>query len=462
MKKKHVWQIFICMVLLLGFFSFELECHTDIQRMEEMARSVTIYRDTYGVPHIYGPTDASVVFGFMYARAEDEFFRIENYYTISLGRAAEVYGKNWLPVDILVHATELPRLSQEEYKRLSPKHKALCDAFADGLNYFLMTHPEVKPKLITRFEPWYALAGERRFWSLYAFEWRGITWNEIMKVAFPDETQSPAKKNVSLPIPSCNEFAIAPSRSTTGKTMLVIDTHIQLDNSFEAHLHSDEGWNYAGFATWGNGIFPLIGHNQNLGWMYANNFTDWIDLYEETFDNPDDPLAYRYGDEYRTASTWTGVIKVKTEDGVEEKTITFRKTHHGPILAIRKGKPIAVKIGKIEEGGVMQQNYAMSKARNLNEFKQALDTNAIVNQNIVYADDEGNIYYVYNGLIPRRDDSFDWSKQVDGSDPTTEWSGYHSLAERPQVLNPACGFVQNCNSSPFLTTPDENPNPTDH
>jgi acyl-homoserine lactone acylase PvdQ len=438
--------------------------------MEDTALSVTIYRDTYGVPHIYGPTDASVVFGFMYARAEDEFFRIENYYITSLGRAAEVFGKRYLAWDVLIRAMELPKLSQVEYEHLSPKHKALCIAFADALNYYLMKHPEVKPKLITHFEPWYALVGERRFWSLYGFGWQRILDKEILSIAFPEEKFMPSETEVSSDfgmlgedyiLPACNGLAIAPSRSATGNAMIAIDTHISLDNSFEAHLHSDEGWNFSGFAAYGYAIFPIKGHNEHLGWMYASNYTDWVDLYEETFDDPENPLLYRYGDGYRSAVTWTNAIRMKTKNGLEEKTAVFLKTHHGPILAIRNGKHIAVKVGKIEEGGVMQQNFAMSKARNLEEFKRALDMNAMVNQHVTYADDAGNIYYVYNGLIPKRDDSFDWSKPVDGSISATEWHEYHALKDRPQVLNPECGFVQNCNSSPFLTTPDENPDPAD-
>jgi penicillin amidase len=462
MKKKAALSFLICILLFRGHLLCNQVNETEIPRIEEMARSVTIYRDTYGVPHIYGPTDASVVFGFMFARAEDEFFRIEQYYITSLGRAAEVFGKRYLAWDVLVRAMELPKLSQAEYERLSPRHKSLCDAFADALNYYLMKNPDVKPRLLTHFEPWHALLGERRFWSLYGFGWQRIMDKEILSVAFPEEKFEPSEPEIADgTLPACNGLAIAPSRSATGNAMLAIDTHTQLDNSYEAHLHSEEGWNFAGFATYGYAIFPIKGHNDRLGWMYASNYTDWADLYEETFDNPRDVLAYRYGDGYRSAKTWKDEIRIKSDAGFERKTAVFYKTHHGPILAIRNGKHIAVKVGKIEEGGVMQQNYAMSKARNLEEFQKALDRNAMTNQHVVYADVAGNIYYVYNGLIPKRDDRFEWSKPVDGRDPATEWQGYHTLEDRPQVLNPECGFVQNCNSSPFFTTPDENPDPAE-
>lgn len=454
--------------LLVFVFIFSCMCfagsgkeQTETERWRKMADSVTIYRDTYGVPHIYGPTDASVVFGFMYARAEDEFQRLENFYIRRLGKAAEVFGEEGLTSDIVFHAMEIEKLSKAEYKKAPARIRALCDAFADALNYYLATHPEVKPQILTRFKPWYALAAERCMWSLYGFGWQGITAKEILAVTLPTEKEvNPPVETSKLdsPVPpGCNEWAIAPVKSVSGNAMLLIDLHIPLDAAYEAHLHSDEGYNFSGGTGYGHAIIPIFGFNQYLGWAYTNNFTDWVDVYEETFDQPDNPLAYRYNGGYRQAVEWKVVIKVKTGKGTREQPVILRKTHHGPILAKRNNKYLAMKVGKIKEGGVLQQIYAMAKARSLKEFKAALNHNAIVNQNIVYADRFGNVLYVYNGLIPKRNPKFDWQKPVDGSTPETEWNEYHTLEDRPQVLNPRCGYVQNCNSSPFTTTPDENP-----
>jgi acyl-homoserine lactone acylase PvdQ len=439
----------------------------ELTRLEAMAESVTIIRDSYGVPHIYGPTDAAVVFGLAYARAEDQFQRIEEFYAESLGRLAELRGEEHLAYDLLVRSLELERHARAEYDRLTPELTTLCNAFADGLNYFLATHPNVRPRLFQRFEPWFPLAGELNFWSLYSLR------NSAPSIGLqPEDILRRAAGTAPAPSPAgpramhsasggmaCNAFAIAPSRTASGNAMLLIDAHISLEAAYELQLHSDQGLQIAGFANYGYGVLPIAGFNRRLGWMITENAVDWVDLYAETFDDPHDPLAYRYGDEVRRAVEWTEVVRVASPAGVKERSATFRKTHHGPILAERDGRQIAVKVAGLAEGGVLNQLYAMARATNLEQFQRALELGALTNQHLVYADRAGNIYYVYNGLIPRRDPRFDWTAPVDGSDPATEWQGFHSLADRPQVLNPPSGFIQNCNSSPFVTTTGDNPEP---
>ncbi len=439
-------------------------------RMEKLARSVTIYRDTYGVPHIYGPTDASVVFGYMYARAEDEFFRLEQNYLLALGRSAEVYGPKGnihtpyrgggLRWDIAVRASENEKLSKLEYDRATPQIRALCEAFADGLNYFLAKNPQVKPKLLTYFEPWYALASERAAMGIGPI----VTSMILLERAGSDPyfQDLPPALGYLPPALGCNSWAIGPGKSATGKAMLFINEQFFLDEPYEVHLHSEEGLNISGMNAYGWGIIPILGHNEYIGWGFTNSSPDVADVYEETFDKPDDSLAYRYGDGYRRAIEWKEIIKVRTETGMKEQTYTLRKSHHGPIVAKRNGKHLAIKTAKLEEGGLLKQWYAMNKAQNLEEFKRALSDCALIAWNIMYADREGNIFYVYNGAVPKRDPQFDWTKPVDGSNPQTEWKGYHPLEELPQILNPESGWMQSCNSNPFLTTSKGNPVESDY
>ncbi len=420
---------------------------------EALARSVTIYRDTFGVPHVYGPTDASVVFGLAYAQAEDNFAQVEDGFIRALGRAAEVHGETALRDDELARALEIPRLAREEHARATPGMRALYDAYAAGLNFYLARHPQVKPALLARIEPWYPLALLRFKYHQGEFlGYIGLHDQDLRAVA----EEAPAE-----PPQGSNAWAVSASRSASGHPMLLINPHVAFFGPaayYEAHLHSDEGWDFSGVGRFGLPL-PYMGHNEALGWAHTDNYPDMGDLYAETFDDPAHPLAYRYGGGHRMAVQWTEEVRVKTAAGMETRRFNFRKTHHGPILSRRDGKPIAVRLAKLEEGGWLDQAYAMTRARSLAEFKAALGQGAIPYMNVTYADRDGNIFYAYNGAVPRRSPKFDWRQPVDGGDPETEWQGYHPFDELPQLANPASGFVQNCNSSPFVTTAEGNLDP---
>jgi acyl-homoserine lactone acylase PvdQ len=171
-------------------------------------------------------------------------------------------------------------------------------------------------------------------------------------------------------------------------------------------------------------------------------------------------LAYRYDGGYRQAVEWQETIGVKLPGGVEKQKYTFRKTHHGPIVAKVDGSKVqylAARVANVDSLALIRQALGMVKATNLDEFRVAMSLNQFPFMNIIYADKQKNIYFLYNGVIPRRDPAFDWSKPVDGADPRAEWQGFHRPDELPYVLNPESGFVQNCNSSPFTTTDVGNP-----
>jgi penicillin amidase len=409
---------------------------------------ISIYRDTYGVPHIYAKTDAGAAFGLMYAQAEDNFWQVEEDRIYILGRAAELYGASAIAGDITARAWESERRAREHYTHASPQLRALCDAFAAGVNHFLDTHPQTKPRLLTRWEPWFILVEEHR-----GPAGTGITRAERER-AFPLLAVAPTT-DAGAPAPDPDEgsnmWAVAPSRTTTGHAMLLINPHVSFlggGQRYEAHLHSHQGLNVSGFAILGT---PYIraGHNRYLGWSHTNNYAQTADVYLETFD---DPLSYRYAGRHRQATQWSDTVRVKLGDRVETRTVTFRKTHHGPILGVREdGMALAVRAAAVE-GGIFEQRWAMAKARNLREFQAALDRRALTGSNTIYADRTGNIYYLHGNAIPRRSSKVDISKPLDGSNPETEWQGLHALTELPQVLNPKSGYVQNCNSTPFLTT----------
>jgi acyl-homoserine-lactone acylase len=418
-----------------------------------LARSVTIYRDTYGVPHIFAKTDAGAVFGLMYAQAEDNFWQLETDYIHALGRLAEVDGESGLSNDVLRRAWEVERRGREHYQKATPQLRALCDAFAAGLNYYLERHPAAKPRLLTHFEPWYLLVDE-----LGAPAGTGITQAERRR-AFPILGAAPASGAVPDENEGSNMWAVSPARSATGHALLLINPHVGFfggGQRYEAHLHSAEGLDVSGFAILGT-AYIRSGFNRYLGWSHTNNYAQTADVYLETFDVINDPLAYRYGNQHRKAVEWTDTLRVKTAAGVDTRQVTFRKTHHGPILGMRAGQGLAVR--SAVNGGVTEQRWAMSRARNLKEFQAALARRTLTGSNTIYADVAGNIYYLHGNAIPRRSTKYDWSRPVDGADPETDWQELHAIEELPQVLNPKSGFVQNCNSTPFLTSgPEDNPN----
>lgn len=440
----------------------------------QIAGSITIYRDSYGVPHIYGPTDAACAFGFMYAQAEDNFWQIEDSYIRSLGRASEVYGAKTLEDDELVRALEIVRLSKQEYERMPARTKELLAGGTEGLNYFLATHPQVKPRLLTHFEPWYGLAFNRyALYLQFIYGHSGIRRDEIKSVTEPQSAKPGAGTHRDPAVVDAESFksaaesqgsnmwAVMPKKSADGHALLFINPHQPFFGTgqwYEGHVHSEEGWDMSGASFFGSAL-PTIGHNEFLGWSHTVNAPDIVDVWEETFDKPGDPLAYRYDGGYRHATEWTDSVKIKTDSGMTERKFTFRKTHHGPIVAKRGEKWLSVKMARFEEGGQLDEWYNMTRARNLDEFKKAMSATAVPMFNAVYADRDGNIFYVYNGAVPKRSLKYDWSKPVDGSTSETEWQGYHAFAELPQVTNPKSGFVQNCNSTPFLTTIFDNPDP---
>ena len=440
----------------------EKSVNTDLERWQETADNITIIRDNFGVPHIYGKTDADAVFGLLYAQCEDDFNRVEQNYIWATGRLAEVEGEDAIYSDLRAKMFMTEDEAKANYDNSPEWLKELCNAFADGINYYLYTHPEVKPRLLTKFEPWMpmyfsegSIGGDiervstRRIKSFY--EGTDISQFEIEK----------DKKQIAEAEPAgSNGIAIHGKLTKSGNPILLINPHTSFFFRGEVHVISEEGLDAYGAVTWGQ-FFVYQGFNEKTGWMHTSTYTDVIDEFEEDLVKIDDKLMYRYGEELREVKTFETTLKYKDGDSVKLKTVPFYRTHHGPITQSRNGKWIATAM-MWEPIKALEQSYIRTKQDGYKGFRKMMDIKTNSSNNTVYADAEGNIGYFHGNFIPKRDTKFNYNQPVDGSNPKTDWQGLHDVEDHITLLNPENGWLQNCNSTPYTAAAEFSPKAEDY
>ncbi|MFD2468952.1 penicillin acylase family protein [Amycolatopsis silviterrae] len=432
----------------------------DLARWRGRAACVTITRDDWGIPHVKGRTDADAVFGMMYAQAEDDFARIEINYLTNLGRLAEANGESALWQDLRQRLFVDPEvLKRDLYPRCPAWLRKLMQAWADGLNYYLATHPEVRPLVLTRFEPWMALSFTE-----------GSIGGDITRVplprlqAFYDHTAARTDEEPEPPREptGSNGIAIAPHRTQNGHALLLINPHTTFYFRSEQHVTSGEGLNAYGAATWGQ-FFLYQGFNENAGWMHTSTGTDNVDEFAETIvRKADGGLFYRYGTETRPVTTKKITLAYRTADGGRgQRTFPVFATHHGPIVGEADGKWIAFALmNKPVEA--LQQSYLRTKARNYREYLRVAEFKANSSNNTIFADSQGDVAFLMPQFMPIRDDRFDYAKPVDGSDPATDWKGLYRLENLPQAVNPKNGWVFNTNNWPWTCAGPDSPRAADY
>ena len=485
------------------------------QRWENEARQVTILRDRWGIPHIYGKTDAEVVFGLMYAECQNDFPRVEKNYLEMLGRQAEAYGESYLYQDVMMRLIYDSAQAVADYDRCPALMHPLLDAFADGINYYLFKHPETKPLVLKRFEPWYALMFTDG--SVSATSTGGVKLEEIKNfysghtgfaahaahrpvisdvekmvledrgIAVPDKAASddsgrepaasPVKDDSAAPPikddaaaspmndapgvspeeeeAGSNGFALAGFRTASEATELYINPHVPFYFRMEVHLVSEEGLNAYGAVTWGQ-FFVYQGFNEHCGWMHTSSYADVADVYREKVRPQDDGFVYEYQGQARPVKEKPFTVYYKKDQGMQALPVRGYYTHHGPIVAERDGQWLSLREYNRSLDALLEA-WLITKANTFDEYKKAMDLRANTTNNTVYADDQGNIAYWHGNFMPRRDTSYDWSQPVDGSIAATEWKGVHTLDEIVHVYNPATGYIVNCNSTPFASSGNSSP-----
>jgi acyl-homoserine lactone acylase PvdQ len=449
------------LVLLVVGISFQAVSQktdaTEIKRLEKLAQDVTIIRDNWGIPHIYGKTDADAVFGLLYAQCEDDFKRVELNYIEKLGRLAEIKGQSVLYNDLEIRLLIDESDAKADYKKAAPWLKKLLNSYADGINFYLYKHPEVKPALLTHFEPWYPL-----LWtdgSIGAISTAGLTTGEL-KTFYSGNSDKVAYVARETEVQTgSNGFALAPSKTASGNSILYINPHTTFYFRPEVQVHSEEGLNVYGAVTWGQ-FFIYQGFNDYCGWMHTSSNVDVADMYAEKIVRKKDKLFYEYDSKLVPVSEKKITIKYLENGKLVPKTFKTYATIHGPIMAQRDGKWISLKSNNRSMDGLVQ-SWVRTKSRGLEDYKKAMDLKANTSNNTVFADSKGNIAYWHGNYLPVRDPKLDWSKVMDGTTSTTEWKGLHEVSESVHLYNPANGWLQNCNSTPFSVSGNESPKKSD-
>ena len=441
----------IVLFLLIPIFSFAHKfSQNDNLRCQEQAKQVTIIRDTWGIPHVYGKTDADAVFGLLYAQCEDDFSRVEMNYIEKLGRIAEVKGESELYNDLLIRLVIDSADAIKDYQSSPAWLKKLLNAYADGINYYLYKHPSVQPLLLNHFEPWYPL-----LWtdgSIGAINVGDINSTELRNF-YSGEAPQPivAMSHQANDLPGgSNGFAIAPSKTASGNAILYINPHVTFYFRPEVEVESEEGLHTYGAITWGQ-FFVYQGFNEHCGWMHTSSYADVADLYSEKVIQKNNHYTYLYDGKERVVKQKKIRLLYNDNGTLKEKIITSFSTHHGPVMAIRNGHWISVKAVNRSMRALIQ-SWQRTKSKGFEDFKKNMQRRTNTSNNTVFADDKGNIAYWHGNFMPIRNTNFNWAKPVDGSIKATEWKGLHDLDEIVHVYNPASGWIQNCNSTPFTVS----------
>ncbi len=452
------------LLLALSLLAWPRASHADpspaeVARWQAAASRVTIIRDTWGIPHIYAKTDADVVFGAIFAQAEDDFHRVERNYVNAMGRLAEVLGEQALYRDLRMKLFIDPAEMKRQYARSPEFMKRLMTSWADGLNYYLYAHPTVKPELITRFEPWMALTfsegsigGDIENVDLAQLAAMYGAGGTTQKESDSEADDARRHKQMS----GSNGIAIAPSNTSAGHALLLINPHTSFYFRAELQMVSEEGLNAYGASTWGQ-FFIYQGFNERLGWMHTSTAADAIDEYAERIVRKPDGVYYRYGATTRKMRRRVIALPYKAADGdTKVRSVSVYYSHHGPIVRQANGHWIAIKLMN-DPARALMQSYGRMKATNYAAFSKVMELRTNTSNNTMYADADGTIAYWHGNFVPRRSTAFDFNNPVDGSNPATEWQGLHPLTETIKIVNPKIGWIQNTNSTVFTASGQDSP-----
>ncbi len=397
-------------------------------------RSVTIHRDKWGVPHIYGATAADGAYGLGYAQAQDRLKDIHISLRTGLGTMSEAFGKKYLEQDYIMRLCRNAELAEESWKTLPPHLKEIAENFTAGVQAFSDEHPEAVPEFAVELEPWKIQTIGRAM----ILRWPLGTIQDDLKNG--KKREQPAQRS--------NQWAVSPSRSADNVAILLSDPHLTWEGlavMYEARVHAGE-LHMNGYFLIGSPVMG-IGHNQHVGWALTTGGPDTSDVYEMNVRmNP--LLEYEYDGQWRKCETTVFPIAVKGETPAIRPAVY---THLGPLITppdLKTGKAFVGASPYLEQTGLFEQFYRMAMSKNVREFYDAIGMCEFNEQNIMFADTNGDIGYVRSGATPIRPDGYDWNRPVPGNTSKTAWKGKHSIDDLVHIFNPPQGYMQNCNISP--------------
>ncbi|MGH8191180.1 MAG: penicillin acylase family protein, partial [Rhodanobacteraceae bacterium] len=417
-------------------------------RLEREAQNVTITRDNWGIPHIHGKTDADAVFGMIYAQCEDDFSRVQSNLLGALGWTARAEGKKAIWADLREQLWIDPVVLKKDYAKSPAWLKKLMNAWADGLNWYLATHPDAHP-VIQHYEPWMALSFTE---GSIGGDITRVDLAELAKFygADPATTLALAKSIPPTwvdPIGS-NGIAIAPKLTADGHALLLINPHVTFNFRTESQMSSDEGLDAYGASTWGQ-FFIYQGFNQHIGWMHTSTGVDAVDQFAETIVKKDGKYFYKFGDKQLPVTTREITIRYRKDGGtMGSRNFTAYFTQAGPIVANENGKWIAEALMN-RPIPALEQSWLRTKATDLASYLKVAQLDANSSNNTIFADDKGEIAFLVPQFIPKRDNAFDYLKPVGGSNPATAWQGMTPFKDEPNVIDPPNGWVFNTNDWPY-------------
>ncbi len=461
-RKFLVFHARVLIALLLLTASLAAQAQNEHARLQAEAQRVTITRDDWGIAHVHGKTDADAVFGAIYAQAEDDFNRVEMNYLTALGWTARSQGetKIWqdLRQQLWIDPVELKKL----YAQSPPWLQKLMNAWADGLNWYVATHPQQHPKVITHFEPWMALSFTE---GSIGGDIESVDLAELAKFYGADPASTLALAQVRKPLwrdpTGSNGIAIAPKLTADGHALLWINPHTSFYFRSELQMTSDEGLDAYGASTWGQ-FFIYQGFNRHIGWMHTSTGADAVDEFAETIVRQNGKLFYRYGKELRPVTTREITIRYRAQDGsMKSRMFTAYFTHHGPIVRSANGKWIAEALMNTPIPA-LEQSWLRTKAHDYASYEKVAELKANSSNDTLFADDKGEIAFLMPQFIPKRDNRFDYTQPVDGSDPATDWQGLTPLDQMPNVVNPPNGWVFNSNNWPYSAAGPNSPKQSDY